>query len=188
MGDSMKMTKWLLTAIAPKWNILFEAARSHLTTRHYKHFQRHGQVFSKSHSGILITGNKSIFDFPLIKYPNAHNVRITSPVNGEKVSIGKYLVIWGISAGNSNATYINCYVSIIVNEIKPYRPAIASGPSGSGDYSKWTFTLTRQICFDVLKAMSLSVVSWRSTIKNLNRTYLDSSLIHSICILPWHFI
>jgi hypothetical protein len=111
-----------------------------------------GQVFSKSHSRILITGNKSIFDFPLIKYLNAHNVRITSPVNGEKVPIGKYLVISGISAGNSNATYINCHVSIMINGIKPYRPAIASGLSGSGDYSKWTFTLTPNLAYKAIKA------------------------------------
>ena len=25
--------------------------------------------------------------------------------------------------------------------MKPYRPVTASGPSGSGDYSKWSFTL-----------------------------------------------
>ncbi|MGA9149192.1 MAG: hypothetical protein WBZ36_01335, partial [Candidatus Nitrosopolaris sp.] len=100
-----------------------------------------GQVFSKSHHRLLAT-NKSVFAFPLIKYPNGHNVKITSPINGEKAPIGKYLVISGISAGNSNATYINCHVSIMVNGIKPYRPATVSGPSGSGDYSKWTFTLT----------------------------------------------
>jgi hypothetical protein len=120
-----------------------------------------GQVFSKSHLRILVSGNhpstlvtanKSIFAFPIIKYPNAHNVRIISPVNGKKVTIGKNLLISGISAGNSNATYINCHVSIIVNGIKPYRTATASGPSGSGDYSKWTFTLTPNLMYNVIKA------------------------------------
>jgi len=101
---------------------------------------------------MLVTGNKSIFAFPLTKYPNGHNVRITSPVNDEKVSIGKDLVISGISAGNSNATYINCHVSIMVNGIKPYRTATASGASGSGDYSKWTFTLTPNLMYNSIKA------------------------------------
>jgi hypothetical protein len=50
-------------------------------------------------------------------------------------------VISGTSAGNSNSTSINCQVSVIVNGIKPYRPATAIGASGSGDYSKWSFTL-----------------------------------------------
>jgi hypothetical protein len=108
-----------------------------------------GQVFSKSHASILVTGNKSIFAIPLTKYPNGHNVRITSPVNGEKVPIGKYLVISGVSVGNSNATYINCHVSIMVNGIKPYRLATASGPD---DYSKWTFTLTPNLVYSAIKA------------------------------------
>ena len=107
--------------------------------------QASGQVFSKSHSS-----NKSIFAFPLIKYPNGHNVRITSPMNGEKVPIGKNLMISGISVGNSNATYINCHVSIMVNGIKPYRLVTASGPSGSGDYSKWTFTLTPNLMYSAI--------------------------------------
>jgi hypothetical protein len=111
-----------------------------------------GQVFSKSHASILVTGNKSIFAFHLTKYPNGHNVRITSPINGEKVPIGKNLVISGISAGNRNATYINCHVSIMENKLKPYRTATASGPSGSGDYSKWTFTLTPNLVHDAIKA------------------------------------
>ena len=51
-------------------------------------------------------------------------------------------MISGISAGNSNSTAINCLVSVIVNGIKPYQPANATGPSGLGDYSKWNFTLT----------------------------------------------
>ena len=111
-----------------------------------------GQVFSKGHPNILVTVNKPIFAFPIIKYPNAHNVRTTSPVNGEKVPIGKNLVISGISAGNSNATYINCHVSIMVNGIKPYRIATATGPGGVVDYSKWTFTLTPNLAQSPIKA------------------------------------
>lgn len=109
-------------------------------------------VTSKSHASILVAGNKSIFAFPLTKYPNGHNVRITSPINGEKVRIGKNLVLSGISAGNSNATYINCHVSIMVNNLKPYRTATANGPIGSGDYSKWTFTLTPNLAYNAIKA------------------------------------
>jgi hypothetical protein len=101
-----------------------------------------GQVFPISHAEMPVTSSKSISAFSIIKYPTAHNVRITSPAKGEKVPIGKNLVISGISAGNSNATSINCHVSVIINGIKPYRTTTASGPSGSDDYSKWRFTLT----------------------------------------------
>jgi hypothetical protein len=36
----------------------------------------------------------------------------------------------------------HCQVSIIANGIKPYQPAIGSGPSGAADYSKWNFVLS----------------------------------------------
>jgi hypothetical protein len=61
-------------------------------------------------------------------------------------------VITGISAGNGNATYINCHVSIMINGIKPYRLATATGPSGVVDYSKWTFTLTPNLEHSMIKA------------------------------------
>jgi hypothetical protein len=138
-----RLYKWRCCIGVPLMLLLFSSILLTLVT---------GQVFSKSHPRILFTGNKSIFTFPLIKYPNAHNVRITSPVNGEKVPIGKNLLISGISAGNSNATYINCHVSIMVNGIKPYRTTTASGPSGSDDYSKWTFTLTPNLMYNAIKA------------------------------------
>ena len=36
----------------------------------------------------------------------------------------------------------HCQVSIIVNGIKPYHTATATGPDGAADYSKWNFVLT----------------------------------------------
>jgi len=78
---------------------------------------------------------------------NMHAVRITSPVNGQQVYVGMNLVISGISATTSPATSAttpnsSCFVSVIVNGIKPYQNATAVGPKGSSDYSKWQFTLT----------------------------------------------
>jgi hypothetical protein len=74
--------------------------------------------------------------------PKPHMVEIVSPSKGEQVLVGKDLVISGTSAGNTNAASINCQVSVIVNGIKPYRPATATGPNRSDDYSKWNFTLS----------------------------------------------
>ena len=64
-------------------------------------------------------------------------VRITSPVRGQDVPVGKNLVVSGISARGRSAT--NCVVSVIVNGIKPYHNATGIGPKGQKDYSKWTF-------------------------------------------------
>jgi hypothetical protein len=100
-----------------------------------------GQVFPKSQATAPVASNKSVSTLSLTKHPKVHNVKITSPTKGEKVPVRKILVISGTSAGNSNSTSINCQVAVIVNGIKPYRTATAIGPSGSGDYSKWSFTL-----------------------------------------------
>jgi hypothetical protein len=70
-----------------------------------------------------------------------HMVEIVSPGKGEQVLVGKALLISGTSAGNTNAVSINCQVSVIVNGIKPYQRATATGLKGSDDYSKWNFTL-----------------------------------------------
>ena len=70
--------------------------------------------------------------------PIAHSVRITAPVNGQQVPIGN-LTISGTSKDNINS---NCYVNVIVNDVKPYQNASAIGPGGVNDYSNWTFNLT----------------------------------------------
>jgi hypothetical protein len=77
----------------------------------------------------------------LTRHPKPHIVNVVSPTTGEQVLVGKALVIFGTSAGNSNPTAINCQVSVNVNGIKPYQRATATGPNGSGDYSKWNFTI-----------------------------------------------
>jgi hypothetical protein len=64
------------------------------------------------------------------------SVRITSPVRGQNVPVGKNLVVSGISASGSN-----CAVSVIVNGINPYQNATATGPKGQKDYSRCTFLI-----------------------------------------------
>jgi hypothetical protein len=66
------------------------------------------------------------------------SVRITSPIRGQNVPVGKNLVVSGISASRSTS---NCAVSVIVNGIKPYQNATANGPKGQKDYSRWTFLI-----------------------------------------------
>ena len=72
------------------------------------------------------------------KTSKLHAIRITSPVRGQDVPVGKNLVVSGISA-SGNSTTSNCHVSVIVNGIKPYQNASGVGPKGQNDYSKWTF-------------------------------------------------
>jgi hypothetical protein len=68
----------------------------------------------------------------------AHGVRITSPVKGQQVPIG-ILTVTGTSKDNATT---DCHVFVIVNGVKPYQNATATGPGGATDYSKWSFTLS----------------------------------------------
>jgi hypothetical protein len=70
-----------------------------------------------------------------------HAIRITSPVRGQDVPVGKNLLVSGISTTGNATASSNCHVSIIVNGIKPYQNASGIGPKGQNDYSKWTFLL-----------------------------------------------
>jgi hypothetical protein len=99
-----------------------------------------GQIVPKSQP--LTPASKTPSTLFLSTQSKPHHVKITTPSKGERVSVGKNLVISGTSAGNYNATSINCQVSVIVNRIKPYQQATPTGPNGPEDYSKWSFTLT----------------------------------------------
>jgi hypothetical protein len=76
------------------------------------------------------------------------SVKIISPTIGQNVSIGSNLTISGISTGTNTSAIGNnnnnnrCQVSIIVNNIRPYRDATADGPNGSNDYSRWHLTVS----------------------------------------------
>ena len=70
--------------------------------------------------------------------PAAPAVKITSPNDGDKVSLSGNLTITGTSSDNNST---NCQVAVIVNDVKPYQASIPTGPKGSSDYSQWKFTL-----------------------------------------------
>ena len=67
------------------------------------------------------------------------SVKIVSPIEGQQVPLGEELIASGESSDDISK---DCTVSVIVNNIKPYHAASATGASGPGDYSKWSFTLS----------------------------------------------
>jgi hypothetical protein len=87
--------------------------------------------------------SSSTIDWDTILTPSstvAHGVRIISPTKGQQVPTAGELTITGTSKANSTTS--DCQVSVIVNGVKPYQNALAAGPGGASDYSKWTFLLT----------------------------------------------
>jgi len=69
------------------------------------------------------------------------SIRITSPPNGQTVSTSDKLTISGIWTGNISRSN-PCYVSVIVNNMKPYQNATPDGPNGANDYSKWHYNIS----------------------------------------------
>jgi hypothetical protein len=67
-------------------------------------------------------------------------VKITSPINDQHVPVHSSLIMTGTSIANS--TSINCHVLVIINGIKPYQRAVATGIGGANDYSTWIYRLT----------------------------------------------
>jgi hypothetical protein len=67
-------------------------------------------------------------------------VQIISPNKGQQVPISSNSL--SISGTSNDDLAKDCRVSVIVNGIKPYQPAKATGPNGANDYSKWNFLLT----------------------------------------------
>ena len=74
-------------------------------------------------------------------------VKITSPTNNQQVPIQN-----NDSNSNSNGGLqltgtstdtvdLDCYVSVIANDVKPYQNTTATGPGGNEDYSVWAYSL-----------------------------------------------
>ena len=63
--------------------------------------------------------------------PNLHLVKITSPIKGQTVPVGKDLRISGTSTANETTS--NCSVSVIVNGIGRYHDASPNGTSSHND-------------------------------------------------------
>src|ERR687895_2086978 len=63
-------------------------------------------------------------------------IKITLPVADQQVPVGE-LTISGISTDNATT---DCTVYADWNNTKPLQIAVATGPAGVNDYSRWTFT------------------------------------------------
>ena len=68
-------------------------------------------------------------------------VKITSPSNDEKVAIGGN-TNFKVTGSSTDTTNVDCKVSVILNNVKPYQEAGPTGPGGKSDYSTWNFVLT----------------------------------------------
>jgi peptidoglycan/xylan/chitin deacetylase (PgdA/CDA1 family) len=66
-------------------------------------------------------------------------VTITSPQDNQKVPVGQDIEVTGTSMANAAS---DCKITVNLNRVKPYQPAVPGGPGGANDYSQWSFTIT----------------------------------------------
>jgi len=66
-------------------------------------------------------------------------IKIVTPETDQQIPVGKEFTVSGES---SDDTSKDCDVSVIVNYVKPYHIASATGAGGADDYSQWDFTLS----------------------------------------------
>jgi hypothetical protein len=96
-------------------------------------------------SKIAISNNRNAsgllpLSIPSMLQTRLNMVKITSPIKDQHVPVHSSLTMTGTSIANS--TSVNCQVSVIVNGIKPYQRAVATGIGGANDYSTWIYRLT----------------------------------------------
>src|SRR5437867_4320926 len=69
------------------------------------------------------------------------SIKILNLVSSQNVSTGKESLVSGQS---SDTIAKDCSVYVIVNDVRPYQSAVASGTGGAKDFSQWKFVLHEQ--------------------------------------------
>jgi hypothetical protein len=87
---------------------------------------------------------------PTVPSANLPSVKITSPHKGQQVPVGNNVVVSGISSPPfADKKRTDCTVSVLLNAVKPYQNAVATGHSVTTDYSTWRYIISPN--HDVLK-------------------------------------
>ena len=73
-----------------------------------------------------------------LSFSDPLSVKIIYPKKEQSTDIGSNLVITGTSGLNSDLT---CYVSVIINDVKPYQEVTPTGSKTKNDYSTWKYAL-----------------------------------------------
>jgi hypothetical protein len=94
---------------------------------------------------LCVVGSNSTFAVSSSTVPttNLPSVKITSPHKGQQVPVGSNIVVAGISSPPpADKTQTDCAVSVLLNAVKPYQKAVATGQAGTTDYSTWRYGIT----------------------------------------------
>jgi hypothetical protein len=99
-----------------------------------------GIIFGSWCLGSSSTFAVSSSPVPSTKLPS---VKIMSPHKGQQIPVGSHLVVSGLSSPPpADTKRIDCTVSVLLNDVKPYQKAIATGHGGTTDFSTWRYGIT----------------------------------------------
>jgi hypothetical protein len=104
-------------------------------------------------------------------------IKITSPSTGQQVPAGE-LTISGISTDNATT---DCTVYTDWNNLKPFQTAVATGPGGVNDYSRWTFTYTNN--YHLITNGTNNLTSKLSCIDDSNGSTANLTKFYSINVI-----
>ena len=74
---------------------------------------------------------------------NLPTVKIMSPHKGQQIPVSNQLVVSGISSPPpADKIQTDCTVSVLLNSVRPYQKAVATGHGGTTDFSTWRYSIT----------------------------------------------
>jgi hypothetical protein len=90
-----------------------------------------------------VIGSTSAVSSSLSPLTNLPSVKITSPHKGQQVPVDSNILVSGISSPPpADKSRSDCTVLVLLDEVKPYQKAVATGHSGTTDYSTWQYGIT----------------------------------------------
>jgi hypothetical protein len=135
-------------------------------------------------SAAVWIGRSDFSEGQQLKMAKSLGLKIISPTYNQTVPVGSGFNI----LGSSIATDVkNCYVSIILNNIKPYQNATASGPNGINDYSKWNFTLLPDK-YNPVKEGQNKITSKLSCLNGNNNNTNSNSITTPTNLTKWYSV
>jgi hypothetical protein len=135
-------------------------------------------------SAAVWIGRSDFSEGQQLKMAKSLGLKIISPTHNQTIPVGSGFNI----LGSSIATDVkNCYVSIILNNIKPYQNATASGPNGINDYSKWNFTLLPDK-YNPVKEGQNKITSKLSCLNGNNNNTNSNSITTPTNLTKWYSV
>jgi hypothetical protein len=94
-------------------------------------------------SSVCAIGSTYAISSSLSSSANLPSVKITSPHKGQQVPVDSNIIVSGVSSPPpADKTRTDCTVSVVLNDVKPYQKAVATGHGGTTDYSAWRYAIT----------------------------------------------